>query len=440
VKNLLYISGEEMMGFETEEWNYSEYFTPSLAKATHRLIERGEGPYLITTSGEKYIDFVQGIAVNALGHAHPALVEAACNQVKKLVHGSFNLINYPSALQLAMKLREVTPPRLDMFFFTNTGAESVETGLKLARYTTRKHGIIAFRGGFHGRTMGAASVTSSNVNFRKYYSPFLPQVYFAPYPYCFRCSFGQKVETCNLQCLDYLKEDFHYSIPPEDVSAVLFEPVMGEGGYVVPPAKYVKALRKMCDELGFLLIFDEVQTGLGRTGKLFASEVYNVIPDILCMGKAVGGGFPLGIVASTKERMSRWETGTHGTTFGGNPVACATALVQLEIITQDGFLQAVSRKGERFRSGLLELKKRFSEIGDVRGTGLMNAIELVKDEKTPNSERADNIRKFLFEKKILVLTCGAYKNVIRFVPPLNIDNALLDHVLSILEEALHQKP
>jgi 4-aminobutyrate aminotransferase len=215
---------------------------------------------------------------------------------------------------------------------------------------------------------------------------------------------------------------------------------MGEGGYVVPPAKYVKALRKMCDELGFLLIFDEVQTGLGRTGKLFASEVYNVIPDILCMGKAVGGGFPLGIVASTKERMSRWETGTHGTTFGGNPVACATALVQLEIITQDGFLQAVSRKGERFRSGLLELKKRFSEIGDVRGTGLMNAIELVKDEKTPNSERADNIRKFLFEKKILVLTCGAYKNVIRFVPPLNIDNALLDHVLSILEEALHQKP
>jgi 4-aminobutyrate aminotransferase len=428
------------MGTEEEKWDYSEYFTPSLAKATNLLIERGEGPYLITTSGDKYIDFVQGIAVNALGHAHPALVEAACNQIKKLIHGSFNLINYPSALQLAIKLKEVTPPHLDMFFFTNTGAESVETGLKLARYTTRKHGIIAFRGGFHGRTMGAASVTSSNVNFRKYYAPFLPQVYFAPYPYCFRCSFGQKVETCNLQCLDYLKEDFYYTIPSEDMGAVLFEPVMGEGGYVVPPAKYVKALRKMCDELGILLIFDEVQTGLGRTGKLFASEIYGIVSDILCIGKAVGGGFPLGIVASTKERMSKWETGAHGTTFGGNPVACATALVQLEIINQEGFLQAVSEKGERFRKGLLELKKQFPEIGDVRGIGLMNAIELVKEGKNPNSEKADSIRKFLLDKKILVLTCGPYKNIIRFVPPLNIDDDLLDHVLNILGEAFYQKP
>jgi 4-aminobutyrate aminotransferase len=215
---------------------------------------------------------------------------------------------------------------------------------------------------------------------------------------------------------------------------------MGEGGYVVPPTKYVKALRKMCDELGVLLIFDEVQTGLGRTGKLFASEIYGIVSDILCIGKAVGGGFPLGIVASTKERMSKWETGAHGTTFGGNPVACATALVQLEIINQEGFLQAVSEKGERFRKGLLELKKQFPEIGDVRGIGLMNAIELVKEGKNPNSEKADSIRKFLLDKKILVLTCGPYKNIIRFVPPLNIDDDLLDHVLNILGEAFYQKP
>jgi len=424
------------MSAEELQIAYPEYFTPALAKATSLLIERGEGPYLYTTSGERYLDLVQGIAVNALGHAHPALVEAACAQIKKLIHGSFNLINYPSALQLAAELRKLTPGDLNMFFFTNTGAESVEGGLKLARYVSGKVCIIAFRGGFHGRTMGAASVTSSNVGFRRHYAPFLPEIYFAPYPYCYRCSFGQEVETCHLECLKYLEEDFHYTIPPEDVSAVLFEPVMGEGGYIVPPAKYVKALRKLCDEFGFLLIFDEVQTGMGRTGKLFASEVFDVVPDILCMGKAVGGGFPLAIVASTKQRMGKWETGAHGTTFGGNPVACAASLAQLAIITKEGFLESVRKKGELLRNHLMALKQRFPEIGDIRGLGLMNGIELVKDGKTPDPDKATFIRNYFMEKKILVLACGAFKNVIRFIPPLNVEESLLGQVLDVLEEAL----
>jgi len=427
------------MSAEELQIAYPEYFTPALAKATSLLIERGEGPYLYTTSGERYLDLVQGIAVNALGHTHPALVEAACAQIRKLIHGSFNLVNYPSALQLAAELRKLTPGDLNMFFFTNTGAESVEGGLKLARYVTGKVCTIAFRGGFHGRTMGAASVTSSNVSFRKHYAPFLPEIYFAPYPYCYRCSFGQEVETCHLECLEYLKEDFHYTIPPEDVSAVLFEPVMGEGGYIVPPAKYVKALRKLCDEFGFLLIFDEVQTGMGRTGKLFASEVFEVVPDILVMGKAVGAGFPLAIVASTKEKMSKWETGAHGTTFGGNPVACAAALAQLEIIANEEFLESVRRKGESFKSKLMGLKQRFSEIGDVRGLGLMNGIELVKEGKAPDPDKADSIRKYLQDKKILVLTCGPFKNVIRFIPPLNIDESLLEQAFHVLEEAFKER-
>ena len=415
---------------------YPEYFTPALTKATNLLIERGEGPYLFTTDGERYLDLVQGIAVNALGHAHPALVEAACAQIRKMIHGSFNLINYPSALQLAITLRKLTPGNLDMFFFTNTGAESVEGGLKLARYVSGKSGSIAFRGGFHGRTMGAASVTSSHVSFRKHYAPFLPQVYFAPYPYCYRCSFGQRVETCHLECLEYLKEDFHYVIPREDVSAVLFELVMGEGGYIVPPEKYVKALRTLCDDYGLLLIFDEVQTGMGRTGKLFASDVFGVVPDILVMGKAIGAGFPLAIVASTKERMEKWESGAHGTTFGGNPVACAAALAQLEIISQEKFLESVRKKGEAFRNRLKALQQRFAEIGDVRGVGLMNGIELVKEGKAPDPDKATFIRKYFMDKKILVLSCGVFKNVIRFIPPLNVEESLLEQVVHTLEEAL----
>jgi 4-aminobutyrate aminotransferase len=415
---------------------YPEYFAPTLAKATQLLIERGDGPYLYTSSGDKYLDFVQGIAVNALGHCHPAVVDAACKQIQKLIHASFNLLNYDSALHLAVELRKLTPKSLDMFFFSNTGAESVEGSLKLARYVTGRSGVIAFRGGFHGRTMGAASVTSSNVKFRKHYAPFLPQIYFAPYPYCYRCSFSQSVESCSLECLEYLKQDFHYVIPTEDISAVLFEPVMGEGGYVVPPPKYVRALRSLCDGLGILLIFDEVQTGIGRTGKMFAFEHFDVAPDILSLGKAIGAGFPLAVIASSKDRMMKWESGAHGTTFGGHPVACAAAIAQLKIIADQSFLREVSDKGEKFRNQLSELGMRYQQMGDVRGMGLMNAVEIVKEDKTPDSDRASLIQKYLHEKKILLLTCGPFKNVIRFIPPLNIESSLLDQVIDRFDEAL----
>jgi 4-aminobutyrate aminotransferase len=424
------------MDSEGLEEIYGSHFTPALSKGTSLVIERGEGPYLITTSGEKYLDLVQGIAVNALGHCHPALVEAACGQIRKLTHGAFNVVSYPSALRLAAELRKWTPGALDMFFFSNTGAEAVEGCLKVARYTSGKSIIIAFRGGFHGRTMGATSVTSSNVNYRKHYAPFLPQVHFVPYPYCYRCPFGQREERCRLECIEYVKDDFHYVIPTEDVSAVLFEPVMGEGGYVVPPVKYVKALRELCDAHGMALIFDEVQTGVGRTGRFFASEHFGVAPDIMAIGKAIGGGFALGIVASTKERMERWETGSHGTTFGGHPVACAAALAQLAILTEKGFLEGVERKGERFREGLRSLKARFGEIGDVRGLGLMNAVEVVGEDGRPDPEKTAFLRSYLHERKVLVLACGTFKNVIRFVPPLNIEESLLDGVLTLLEEGL----
>lgn len=413
---------------------YPEYFTTAPKKVTNLVVQRGEGVHLYTTDGDKYLDFVQGVAANALGHCHPALTAAAEKQLHQLGHTSFNLVSYPSALLLAAELRKWTG-RQDKFFYTNTGAEVVESGLKLARYITGKNSIIAFRGSFHGRTMGAASVTGSSAKFRKHYAPFIPQVYFAPYPYCYRCCFHQQVETCRLDCLQYLLDDFEHIIPAEDVSVVLFEPVMGEGGYVVPPQKYLRALADLCREKGFLLMFDEVQTGVGRTGRMFSYQYFDVEPDLLLLGKAVGGGYPLAVLAARRELMDQWPAGSHGSTFGGHPVACAAGLAQLEIIGATGFLESVTAKGNFFRQQLSELQKHFPEIGDVRGLGLMNAIELIKPDGQPDPERTAAIVAHLLSQHILVYTCGVRGNIIRFMPPLNVEEAILQQLIDALEQS-----
>lgn len=415
---------------------YGRYFTPSLQKATELIVDRGEGAYLYTTDGQKYLDLVQGIAVNALGHCHPVLVEAVCDQVKRLCHASFNLVSYPSTLKMAVQLQKVTPKHLDMFFFTNTGAEAVESALKLARYVSQKSTIIAFRGSFHGRTMGAASVTSSKASFRKRYAPFLQQVHFAPYPYCYRCPFGCKVENCHVECIQYLTEDLEYIVPAEDIAAVLFEPILGEGGYIVPPQKYLDSLAQLCKDIGCMLIFDEVQSGMGRTGKMFACEHFGVTPDILCIGKSIGGGLPMAVVVSTEEIMRQWESGAHGTTFGGHPVAAAAALAQLKILTKAGFLEEVAVKGDRFKSRLIELQKSSFQLGDVRGIGLMIAIEFVNESGNPDPDKAVEVRGRLFSENILVLPCGLQGQALRFIPPLNIDESLLDYVVEVVAAGL----
>ncbi len=414
---------------------YTEHFTTAPKKVTDLVVDRGEGIHLFTIDGEQYTDFVQGVAANALGHCHPAMTEAAVQQLKRLGHASFNLVSYPSALLLAAALRKWTG-RLDKFFFTNTGAEVVESGLKLARYVTGKTSVIAFRGSFHGRTLGAASVTGSSAKFRKHYAPFVPQVYFAPYPYCFRCDFHQKPETCSLDCLNYLMADFEHIIPAEDVSAVIIEPVMGEGGYVVPPRKYLEALRALCSEKGFLLLFDEVQSGMGRTGSMFAFQHFGVEPDILLLGKAVGGGYPLAVLAAGRSLMDQWPAGSHGSTFGGHPVACAAGLAQLDIIGAPGFLNAVTKKGKRFRKQLTSLQARHPQIGDVRGLGLMNGVELVRTDRRPDSETAASLVAYLFSRHILVYTCGAAGNTLRFMPPLNVEASVLDSLIDVLDQGL----
>ena len=417
---------------------FRNYFSPCLAKSTDLIIEKGQGPYVYATDGEKYLDMVQGIAVNALGHRDPAVIQAAKDQMDKLVHASFNLANYPSTLELGTKLPSVTPGELNMFFMTNSGAEAVEGCMKMARYVTGRTGYLAFKGGFHGRTMGAASITTSSSKFRKHYAPFVPQVYFTEYPYCYRCPYGCEVESCSLECLENLKKSTKTVLPADEIACAIFEPVMGEGGYVVPPKKYLEGLREFCDEYGILLVFDEVQTGVGRTGQFFASQHFGVTPDVMSMGKAIGGGFPLGIVASTKELMTKWEVGAHGGTFGGHPVACAAALEVVTRVSEPAFLANVREMGEHFRAGLKALQEKHACIGDVRGVGLMNGMEFVGEGKAPDHGLAGALVAKLQENKILVMPCGPDKNILRFIPPLNVEKDLLDHCLETLGEILDE--
>ena len=426
------------MGRTTDQETYQNHFSPCLAKATDLVVERGRGPFLYTDDGEEYLDLVQGIAVNALGHSDQAVLEAARKQMEKLVHASFNLVNYPATLELAASLAKVTPGALDMFFLTNSGAEAVEGCMKLARYVTGRSGFLAFKGGFHGRTMGVASITTSSVKFREHYAPFVPQVYFTEYPYCFRCPYGRKEDSCALECLESLKDNLKTIIPAQEIACAVFEPIQGEGGYIVPPRKYVQALRQFCDEHGILLVFDEVQTGVGRTGHFFAAQHFGVVPDVIAIGKAVGGGFPLGIVAAAEPLMSRWSAGSHGTTFGGHPVACAASLEVIRRVSAEDFLARVRQSGEYFRSGLMQIREKHPGIGDVRGVGLMNAMELVVENNRPDPDRATQIISKLKERRILILACGPDKNVLRFIPPLNIETGLLDKALDALDLALDE--
>lgn len=416
---------------------YKQYLSPALAKATDLIIEKGEGCYVEDVNGVRYLDFVQGIAVNAFGHCHPEIVKALQEQAGKLITASFNLVNYPSTLKYAEKLAEVTPGDLDVFFFSNGGAEANDGALKLARNFTGRPGIISMRGSFHGRSLGAASITGSNSKYRKNIEPLLPSVYFVPYPNCFRCPYNTTCETCSLECLRELQWTFDYLIAPENVAAVIMEPLMGEGGYVVPPKKYVEKLSELLKKHGILLIFDEIQSGFGRTGKMFASEHFGIVPDIMTMGKAIAGGLPMSCIASRKEIMDKWEPGMHGTTFGGHPVCTAVALKILELFEKENILDNVNTKGSYLKGRLFELKEKYPVIGDVRGLGLMVAAEFVNPEdNSPNADAFNKVKEFCLKKNMLILGCGVYGNGFRFATPLNISREDLDKGLAIFEEAL----
>jgi 4-aminobutyrate aminotransferase len=421
--------------------DYSRFLSPALAKTTDLVIEGAHGCYLRDNKGDEYLDFVQGIAVNVFGHCYPRIVEAMKKQLDQVVNASFNLVNYPSTLELAKSIAGVAPGNLGVTFFSNSGAEANDGAIKLAKAHTHRPIIIAFRGSFHGRTIGATSVTGSNAKYRKYYEPLMGGVYFAPYPTPYRWGYrGVETDpdTCAEEALLELQRVFDYLAYPENVAAVIIEPVLGEGGYVVPPKKFLTGLREICSKHGILLIFDEVQSGYGRTGKMFAGEHFGVVPDIMTVGKAMAGGLPMSGIISTPEIMETWQPGMHGTTFGGNPVCAAAGVEVLKAIEEEHILENVNKQGAYLQGRLLELQKKYPVLGDVRGLGLMIAVEFINPaDRSPNAGAFNKVRRFCLEHKLLILGCGVYGNGFRFATPLNIDKAALDKGLAILEQALN---
>jgi 4-aminobutyrate aminotransferase len=412
-----------------------EVLSSALVIHTEIMVKRAYGVYVEDGDGRKYMDFTSGLATTCTGHNHPKVVEAIKKQAELFVHSGC-IFYYEPLLALAEKLTRVTQPGLDMVFFSNAGAEAVEGAIKLARFHTGRQGIIAFTGAFHGRTFGAASLTTSNIKYRKKYHPFLPAVYHTPYPYCFRCFFGQRAGSCSMDCYEYLERLFRHLIPPEEVACIIMEPVLGEGGYVPPPAEFLKKLRVFCDKWNILLILDEVQSGMGRTGRWFASEHFGVVPDIMTVAKGIASGMPLSAVVSGKKIMGQWPPGAHGTTFGGNPVSCAAGIATIEVIEGEGLLANAAAVGNYALQRLVKIKEAHHCIGDVRGLGLMIGIEFVKDGMEPDSAGLKKIIGYCAQKGLILLECGVDRNIIRFAPPLVVTMEEVHRGLDILEEAI----
>lgn len=411
---------------------------PVVKRATTMGVTKGEGCYLWSEDGRKILDFASGVAVCNLGHNHPKVVEAAEKQMKELIHGGHNVVYYESYVRLAERLVELTGGDT-MVYFSNSGAEANEGAIKLAKYVTKRPGIIAFRGSFHGRTLATTSLTSSSSAYRKNYEGLLPSVYFAEYPYLYRTPYEMKDGKCPKEYFEQFENIFHTLIDPSMVAAIMMEPVQGEGGYIVPDKEFVQYVREICDKYGIFLIFDEVQSGMGRTGKLFAYEHFGVKPDILTSAKGIANGFPLSAVIGKKEIMEQWPAGAHGGTFGGNPVACAAANAVLDELTDGGMLDNAAKMGDYFKEKLFALQKKYpSVIGDVRGLGLMLAMEMVHPDKTPDADITTAIRTKALEKGLLLLGCGTNHNIVRFIAPTIVTEKEIDIAINILDECLKE--
>jgi 4-aminobutyrate aminotransferase len=393
--------------------------------------------YVYGCDGRRYLDFLSGFGACNAGHNHPRIVAAAREEMARMVHAPVGVIAHEPLLRLAWELGQITPGGADMFFFGNSGAEAVEGALKLARYVTGRRGIVAFLGGFHGRTLGAAAVTTSKVTYRTGHGPFLPDVYFARFPYPYRSS-APDAEACAQEALEDLERLFEYVIAPEDVAGLLVEPIQGEGGYVIPPRSWLAALRELCDRHGILLIFDEVQTGFGRTGEWFAAQAFGVEPDIVCLAKGIANGFPLGATAARRDIMGQWGATSHGTTYGGNPISCAAALATLDVIREENLLENAHAQGETMLEVLRELQAESAIVGDVRGIGLMVAVEFIEPgtDKEPNTAAVRRILERALEGGLLLYPCGHWTQTIRLIPPLTITHEQVEEGLAIFREAV----
>jgi 4-aminobutyrate aminotransferase len=400
------------------------------------VMARGEGAYVEDVDGNVFLDCTAGIAVTATGHSHPEVVEAIVGQARKFLHMSGTDFYYELQARLGEELSAVAPmPGPHRSFFANSGTEANEAALKLAKYHTKRQNVIAFFGAFHGRTMGSLSLTASKLTQRRGFGPFVPGAYHAPYPDCYRCPVGATPDACAGECLRFIEEQlFVHLVAPEDVAAIVVEPIQGEGGYLIPPDVFHHRLRELSRQHGMLLVVDEVQSGMGRTGKMFAIEHTGVEPDVVTMAKGIASGLPLGVATARADIMS-WPPGTHASTFGGNPVACAASLVTLRLL-REGLMRNAAVVGAYMLERVRELSDRHPLVGDVRGRGLMIGVELVRDRRTKEratSER-DAVVRECFNRGLLVL--GAGRNAIRLSPPLILTREQADTAVAILDQAL----
>jgi 4-aminobutyrate aminotransferase len=410
------------------------HLSPLLKQATPVLVERGEGVYVFDESGRRYLDFTAGIGVTSTGHCHPRVVAAAQEQVGRLIHGQYTTVLHKPLLELADRLGEVLPAGLDSVFFANSGSEAVEAALRLARQATGRPNIVVFQGGFHGRSMGAASLTTSGTKIRTGFAPLMAGVQVAPFPYAYRYGWDEATATdFALRELDYL---FATESAPEETAALLIEPVLGEGGYVPAPAGFLAGLRERADAHGILLIADEVQTGFGRTGKFWAHQHFGVHPDVLITAKGLASGFPLSGIAASAELMRRARPGSQGGTYGGNAVACAAAIATLKVILDEGLVDNAASEGARLLDGARAVAKDHPVIGDVRGIGLMVASEFTDADGRPDGATAAKVQQAAADRGLLLLTCGPFGNVVRMIPPLVVDTAQIDDGLRLWAESV----
>jgi 4-aminobutyrate aminotransferase len=411
-----------------------QHLSPVWSRIFDIYVEHGEGPYLFDIHGGRYLDFTCGIGVTSTGHAHPRVVQAVQEQAGKLLHGQANIVIHQPMLRLVEELLTVVPEPLHSFFFSNSGAEAVEAAVKLARHATQRPNIIVFQGGFHGRTNATMAMTTSKAAARAGYQPLASGVFVSPFPYSYR--YGWDEETTLKFCLKELKHLLKTQTAPEETAAILVEPVQGEGGYVVPPAGFLPALRGICDHYGILLIVDEIQTGFGRTGEWFAVNHWNVVPDVIIMAKGLASGMPLSGLAARPEHMAKWTPGAHGGTYGGNAVSCAAAVATIQVMREEKLVENSAAMGRLLMSRLREIQKAYPEIGDVRGLGLMIGTEFTSPQGEPWSDRVQAVTKAAMAHGLLLLTCGPWENTVRWIPPLIVNESHIQEALNIFEQAL----
>lgn len=408
--------------------------SPILGQATNVLADRGEGVYLYDEEGRRYLDFTAGIGVTSTGHCHPRVVRAAQEQVAKLIHGQYTTVMHRPLLRLTERLGQVLPEGLDRLFYVNSGSEAVEASVRLARQATGRQNIVVFHGSFHGRTMGAAALTTSGTKFRAGVGPLMPGTAVAPFPQAYRYGWSEAEATrFALRELDYLLATVS---APADTAAFMVEPVLGEGGYIPAPPAFLEGLRERADKHGILLILDEVQTGFGRTGRFWGLDHSGVRPDVVVTAKGLASGFPLSAIAAPASLMSRAWPGSQGGTYGGNAVACAAALATIDVIQDEGLVANAAEMGQRLQDGLRKVAAEHSVIGDVRGLGLMVASEFSTGDGEPDTAAAQRAQRAAAERGMLLLMCGAYGNVVRMIPALIVNAEQIDEALRIWSDAV----